>query len=136
MDKNGLKLNILTPAGQVYSESITSCMIPGIEGQFQVLENHAALLSIVEIGPVKIIDNSAKTLYFATSGGICEVIDNNINLVVESAEPAEKIDVKRAKESEKRAEERLAQKSEEIDVERAKLSLLRALNRLKVAQIR
>ena len=84
---------------------------------------------------MKIIDNDAKTLYFATSGGICEVIDNNINLVVESAEPAEKIDVKRAEESEKRAEKRLAQKSEEINVERAKLSLLRALNRLKVAQI-
>jgi F-type H+-transporting ATPase subunit epsilon len=136
MEKNGLKINILTPAGQVYSENITSCMIPGVEGQFQVLENHAALLSIVEIGPIKIIDENAKAVYFATSGGMCEVIDNNINLVVESAELSTQIDVKRAEESKSRAEKRIAQKSGDINAQRAKISLLRAVNRLKVAQIR
>jgi len=136
MEKNGLKINILTPAGQVYSEDITSCMIPGVEGQFQVLENHAALLSIVEIGPIKIVDANAKTIYFATSGGMCEVIDNNINLVVESAELSSQIDVKRAEDAKSRAEKRISQKSEDINIDRARLSLLRAANRLKVAQIR
>ena len=58
MKDSGLKINILTPSGQIYSEGINSCMIPGIEGQFQILENHASLLSIVDVGLIKIIDSN------------------------------------------------------------------------------
>ncbi len=136
MKKNGLTINILTPAGQVYSENIETCVIPGANGQFQVMENHAAMLSIVEIGPIKIVDKNNKSIYFATSGGMCEIIDNQINLVVESAELSSQINIKRAEEAKSRAEKRLARKAENINVERAKLSLLRAVNRLKVSMIR
>jgi len=67
---------------------------------------------------------------------MCEIIDNQINLVVESAELSSQINIKRAEEAKSRAEKRLARKAENINVERAKLSLLRAVNRLKVSMIR
>jgi F-type H+-transporting ATPase subunit epsilon len=135
MEKNGLKITILTPAGEVYTGNITSSMIPGIDGQFQVLEQHASILSIVAVGLIKIVDKSNKITYIATSGGICEVEDNSINVVVETAELSTEIDVNRAEEAKKRAEKRLEDASKNINFERAKISLHRAINRLKIARM-
>jgi F-type H+-transporting ATPase subunit epsilon len=133
MEKNGLKIRVLTPGGEVYSGDIESCMVPGAEGQFQVLDHHAPLLSIVGIGQIKIVDKSGSDLVLATSGGMCEVVENMVNLVVESAELAKDIDIHRAQESKKRAEARLKDSSAvDIDINRARASLSRALNRLKV----
>ena len=128
-----LTIEIVTPTGVLYSGSCTSCTAPGAEGQFQILEGHAALMANLEIGEMR-IEDSGKEKHLATSGGFLEVKDNFIAIVAESAEFADKIDIERAKEAEKRARERL-EKSEEhdIDVQRAQLALARAINRIKIS---
>ena len=133
---NDLHVEIVTPFGASYSAEVKSCNIPGALGQFQVLKNHAAMLSLVNIGPIKIEEISGNTKYLATSGGFCEINENNIQIIVESAELSDTIDVDRAKDARKRAEKRLQQKTGDVDLDRARLSLARAFNRLKVASFR
>lgn len=131
-----LILEIVTPFGEVFNEPIVRCTLPGAAGQFQVLKGHAALMSTIEIGSVKIEFADAKPAFAAVSSGFCEVKEDRVKIIVESAEFSGNIDVARAEASKKRAEERLSLKSAELDNERAKASLMRALNRLKVSRFK
>lgn len=131
-----LHVEIVTPFGVSYSADVKSCNIPGALGQFQVLRNHAAMLSLVNIGPIKIEEKTGETKYLATSGGFCEIDKNEIRIIVESAELSTVINIDRAKDARERAEKRLEQKTGDMDLERAKSALARAFNRLKVASFR
>jgi F-type H+-transporting ATPase subunit epsilon len=123
---------ILTPDGPVFNGFVESINLPGSEGNFQVLFNHASLMSGLEIGVVTINEGGNKLTYIAVSAGFVEVHDNKVVVLAESAEKKEKIDIQRALESKQRAEERL--KADNIDVGRAEAALLRAINRIKLVQ--
>jgi len=126
-------LEIVTPKRVVFNAPVDSFSAPGVIGGFQVLHNHAPLLSNLRIGEVKILDRDGKETRYATSGGFVEVRNNKVIMLAETAERSDEIDVERARESAARARERIANKQAGINVERAQLSLLRALNRLKVS---
>ncbi len=126
-------IEVITPSKQAYSGNAMSITVPGSAGNFQVLHNHAPLLSSFEIGKVKIVEQDGNILLFSTGGGTVEVLKNNILLLAESFEPVKEIDVERANEALKRAKERLAKKHEiKIDNARAEAALKRAINRLKL----
>lgn len=133
MTSKNFQLDIVSPSRTVYSGTVQSFSAPGIVGNFQVLFNHAPLLSSIGVGEVKVIDEDGKKLLFATSGGFVEVKSNKVILLAESAERAEEIDIARAEHAKARARERLAQKSAEVDFDRARLALMRSLNRLKTS---
>lgn len=127
-----LNVEIITPSKTAFKGEVKSINIPGTLGNFQVLFNHAPLLSSFEIGRIKIEDMNGKTLEFATGGGTVEVKSNKILVLADSIETSEEIDIERAKSSYERAKERLANKSKaDIDTLRAEASLNRAINRLK-----
>jgi F-type H+-transporting ATPase subunit epsilon len=130
-----LHVEIVTPFGASYSADVKSCTLPGSAGQFQILKNHASLLSLIDIGIIKIEDASGDIKHLATSGGFCEIDKNEVRIIVEAAELSDKIDVTRAKDALERAEKRLEQKKDETDVDRAKFALARAFNRLKAAKL-
>lgn len=132
MSKN-FQLDIVTPTKTVYSGEVQSFTAPGVMGSFQVLFNHAPLLSSVGVGEVKVTETNGAKLHFATSGGFVEVKANKVILLAESAEQSTEIDIQRAEKSKSRAEERLAKKGKDIDAERAQVALARSLNRLKIA---
>jgi F-type H+-transporting ATPase subunit epsilon len=128
------EVQILTPNGSVYNGTVTGIKLPGTEGNFEVLHNHASLMSGLEVGVIS-IKNDAKVDYIAVSGGFVEVNSNKVTVLAESAEPKEEIDLQRALQAKKRAEERLAaEKKNAVDQIRAELALNRAVNRIKVAQ--
>ncbi len=129
----GLFLEIITPSKKVFGEKIKSVTIPGTKGSFQVLINHAPLMSTFEIGHLK-IDTGEKLLIFATGGGTVEVLSNHVLVLADSIEAPEKIDVDRALQAKERAEKRLALKEKDLDLPRAQAALARALNRLKAAK--
>ncbi|MBM4172700.1 MAG: ATP synthase F1 subunit epsilon [Ignavibacteria bacterium] len=127
-----LNVEIITPSKVAFQGQVKSISIPGTVGNFQVLYNHAPLLSSFEIGRIKIVDINELETEFSTSGGTVEVMTNKILVLANSFERREEIDVERAKVSYERAKERLANKNKEkIDEVRAEASLTRALNRLK-----
>lgn len=133
MAREYLNIEIATPAQKRSVGEARSCSAPGVLGGFQVLPNHAAFISELTIGEVK-IEIGEKTEYYAISGGFLEVLNNRVLLLLESAEAAEEIDVQRAEQARQRAEKRLQSRDPSIDIARAQAALARALNRLKVAQ--
>ena len=130
-----LQLEIVTPKRVVFKGEVTSLTAPGVVGGFQVLFNHAPLLSSLKIGEVKIKEASGTEFHYAISGGFVEVRENHILLLAETAERTDEIDAERAKASRDRAQKRMSEKKSDIDFERARLALYRALNRLKIVGV-
>jgi F-type H+-transporting ATPase subunit epsilon len=128
-------LDIVTPTSTVFSGVVQSFSAPGIVGGFQVLVNHAPLLSAIGIGEMKIVDEAGVKSRYSTSGGFVEVRDNKVIVLAETAERSDLIDTERAQRAKERATERLAQQDAAINEERARAALARSLNRLKVAAV-
>ncbi|MFC1845025.1 F0F1 ATP synthase subunit epsilon [Thermodesulfobacteriota bacterium] len=131
-----INLEVVTPKGAIVSEKVDIITAPGFAGEFGVLANHAPFLSTIKIGTLRYKkDGSEEELM--VSGGFCEVSNNKITFLVESAERGHEIDVDRALQAKERAEKRLLQareQQEKIDRTRAEAAMQRALARLKIAQ--
>ncbi|CUU04843.1 F-type H+-transporting ATPase subunit epsilon [Candidatus Thermokryptus mobilis] len=85
-----IQLEILTSEKVVYKGKVKSVTLPGVMGSFQVLYNHAPLVSLLEIGEVKIVDENGNKIYFVVSDGFAEVRNNVVTVLVDSAEEYEK----------------------------------------------
>jgi F-type H+-transporting ATPase subunit epsilon len=125
-----LFLEVITPSKTAYAGNIRAVTIPGTLGSFQVLYNHAPLISSFEIGKIKVVDEDGSIRYFATGGGTVEVLNNKVLVLAESFESPEDINVERAKSALDRAKQRLKEKSQQLDVDRAQAALARAMNRI------
>ena len=124
---------IITPKRKVFDSDVELLSVVTTAGQLGILANHTPLLTIIKTGPLHLIRNG-KTTFYAVTGGVLSVKKDKTVLLVDAIEQAEDIDIARAKESLKRAEERLNEKTEKIDSTRAKAALSRALNRIQVAE--
>lgn len=133
-----LQLEVVTPKGAVVSESVDLVTAPGYAGEFGILANHAPFLSTIKIGVLSYkVGSQVEDLM--VSGGFCEVSNNKVTFLVESAERGAEIDVDRALRAKERAEKRIAEAAsqrEKIDRTRAEAAMQRALSRLKVAERR
>ncbi len=131
-----IRLEVVTPSGAKVDEDVDIVNAPGFGGDFGVLANHAPFLSTIRIGTLT-YENGNKRESLMVSGGFCEVSNNKITFLVESAEAGTDIDVDRAMKAKERAEKRLnqsAQQTEELNRRRAEIALQRAVARLKVAK--
>lgn len=133
-----IALEVVTPTGAVVNEDVDIVNAPGYGGDFGVLANHAPFLSTIKIGILS-YESGKKREHLMVSGGFCEVSNNKITFLVESAEFGRQIDVERAMKAKERAEKRLAQAAshdESINVVRAEAALQRALIRLKAVNLK
>lgn len=129
---NLLELEIVSPVKSVYKGMVKSVIAPGTLGEFQVLYNHAAMVATLQIGILKLENENSELTPYSTSGGILEVKNNKISVLVDTIECKEEIDIERAKRSLERGEKRLAENAETLDRVRAELSIMRAKNRLRL----
>jgi len=132
-----IRLEVVTPSGAVVNEDVDIVNAPGYGGDFGVLANHAPFLSTIKIGTLTYESNKDRQALMV-SGGFCEVSNNKITFLVESAEFGRDIDVDRAMKAKERAEKRLAQASaqdENFNQTRAEAALQRAVARLKTAKL-
>ncbi len=127
------RTEIVTPEKVVFSEEIESLVIPAERGYLGVLAGHAPLLCTLKPGAITIRGDRGEQ-HFSTGGGFMEVTPAKAVLLTESAEEVSTIDLKRAEEAKKRAQERLASADKAVDKERARAALDRAQNRLRVAE--
>jgi F-type H+-transporting ATPase subunit epsilon len=126
-------LEIVTPQKSAFSGSVESFSAPGTMGGFQVLHDHAPLLTTISIGQVKLRGEDGNETLYSTSGGFVEVSNNHVTFLADTIERKDEIDVQRARAARVRAEERLEKKEAGTDVERARAALVRAINRLRTA---
>lgn len=78
-----LHVSIVTPASPAFEGAALAVTVPGSDSPFQILYNHAPIISSLEIGVVKIEDSSNKVVVFAAKEGFVEVLRNTVNIVVE-----------------------------------------------------
>jgi F-type H+-transporting ATPase subunit epsilon len=129
-----LTLDIVTPYGHVFTDEVDEIIASGSEGEFGVLPDHVPFLTTMKVGMLT-YKKGSETGHFFVSWGYAEVGPDKVTILADSAEKSEDIDVERAKEAMKRAEERL-KKEEEIDEARVTASIERSVMRVQVAEKR
>jgi F-type H+-transporting ATPase subunit epsilon len=131
-----LQVEIVTPEHTVYQEdNVRLVGAPGVMGQLGILPSHAAFVTMLEPGELRVVKESGEETVMAITHGFLEVRDDRVVLLTDTAERAEEIDVARAEEARRRAQERLATRVADIDLARAEAALRRAVIRLKVVEI-
>jgi F-type H+-transporting ATPase subunit epsilon len=76
-------LEIITPDKKVFSGEVVSVSVPGADGRFQLLNNHAPIISTLGNGKVK-VKTTKETLEFNVKGGVVEMMKNKVVLLAES----------------------------------------------------
>jgi F-type H+-transporting ATPase subunit epsilon len=129
-----LHVEVITAERALYSGEAEMIEAPGALGQLGILPGHAALLTTLAPGALRIKTNGDEEPFFV-SGGFLEVSHNRVTILADTAEQAEHIDEARAQEARRRAEERL--KETQSNVERAEIhaALQRAVYRLRTVEI-
>ena len=83
-----MHLDIITPEGNCWSGETSGVRVPGTKGSFEVLHNHAPIISTLTPGVIQVRQESGETLVFKISGGVIEVSHNRLALLTETVEPA------------------------------------------------
>jgi F-type H+-transporting ATPase subunit epsilon len=79
-----MKLEIITPDTVVFAgENVSLVQLPGIDGSFEVLENHAPLISVLKKGKVKVVVKGEKPAFYDINGGVIEVLENKVLVLAE-----------------------------------------------------
>ena len=78
-----MKLDITTPDRQIFSGDAVLVQLPGSDGLFEILNNHAPMVAALGQGKVKVQDEAGKLQFFEIKGGVCEVRDNVITVLSE-----------------------------------------------------
>ena len=134
MTSTKLNLEIVTPDRPLVSEVVDEVELPGADGYFGVLPQHAPLIAKLQVGELWYRIGDRKH-FLAVAFGFAEVLPDRVTVLAQIAERAHDIDVARAEAAKRRADERLARLSQDVDVERARLAQMKALVRLQVAAL-
>lgn len=78
-----MKLDIITPDETIYSGEVSLVQLPGTDGLFEILNNHAPMISVLKKGKIKIKDNHKKIKHFEIEGGVVEVLKNEVLILAE-----------------------------------------------------
>ena len=76
-------LEIITPDKKLFEGEVSLVQLPGLDGSFEILNNHAPIVSALAKGKVKIIDKEKTTQYFEINGGVVEMARNKIIILAE-----------------------------------------------------
>jgi len=112
-----IRCEIVSQDRLVYEGDVDIVVIPGIEGEMGILPDHAPLLSILDVGVVRVRKENEEEV-FTVTGGLVEVQPEIVTILADAAENIEEIDIARAEEAKKRAEDILAEGPPEGDLDK------------------
>lgn len=134
-----IELIIVTPERQLLREAVVETTLPGADGCLGILPGHAPLITELGIGELSYrAKGASEPGHLAIISGFAEVLGDRVTVLAETAERPEEIDITRAEEAKKRAEQRLAAAASDPNVDwgRAAIALQRSLIRIQVARTR
>ena len=131
-----LQLDIVTPEKLAYSDEVDAVVLPGSEGELGVLPHHAPLISTLGAGELRLRKGGAEEA-FAIVGGFLQVLPDKVVVMAETADMASEIDIEKAQEARRQAEQELEGGFVEgADLAAARAALQTALLRIRVAERR
>ena len=112
-----IRCEIVSQDRLVFEGDVDIVVVPGADGEMGILQNHAPLLSNLNLGVIKVRQGSQEQI-FTVTGGVVEVQPQIVTILADAAENVEDIDLARAEAAKKRAEDRLADMPSKEDVDR------------------
>jgi F-type H+-transporting ATPase subunit epsilon len=128
------EIEIATPERSIVRESVVRAQIPGKDGYFGILPDHAAMVSELGVGTLSYATASGGKYVVAVHGGFVEVVNNRVSVLADLAEPGVEIDVQRAQRALEKASEQLTNPSDGADPASALSAVLRAEARIDAAR--
>ncbi len=128
-----LHLDIVTQEKRLFSGDVDMVVAPGSEGELGILPHHAPLITTLREGALRVKLGGGEEL-FSIGGGFMEVQPDHVIVLADVAEKAEEIDIARAEDAKRRAEQMLKERPAGVDLDAALASLRRAQFRIAVAQ--
>lgn len=77
-------LEIVTPEKKLFAGDIQLIRLPGSKGSFEILKNHAPIISTLESGQIKVVEENGAERFFDVRRGVVECVDNNVIVLVDS----------------------------------------------------
>lgn len=78
-----MKIEIVTPDSTIYEGEVSLAQFPGLDGSFEVMNNHAPMIAALKKGKIKVIEATKNTLFFDVNGGVVEILKNKIQVLAE-----------------------------------------------------
>ena len=126
-----LKLEIVTPEGETYSEDVDMVTLPGVEGEMGIYPNHVPLMTQVVAGEI-VARRNGRDYFLAVGEGFVEITGERVAIMTDMAIKAENIDEAKAEEARQRAEARLGEKLDDEETAMVSAALAHSLAQLKV----
>lgn len=126
------RCSIVTPTATVLDQDVTYASIPAWDGQLGVMTGQSPLLTQLGVGGLRISTTAGKEQWYFIDGGFAQVHDNQLNLLTESAQPAETLSLREAEAELAEANARVP--SAEEDAEQIRRDQARALAKVTVAR--
>ena len=127
------KLEIVTAERMVFSDDVSAVIAWGVEAQLGILPHHAPLMTMLQPGDI-LIRKDKEEEFFVISGGFLEVRPDKVIILADACERVDEIDIARAEEAKRRAQETMKAAPLSADAAAAEAALRRSLARLKVAE--
>ena len=127
-------LSVLAADSCIYVGECSSVVLPAADGQYGVLADHCNTISAVVPGLLEYTLPNGEVQSVAVSNGMVKIENNEVMILVDSAERPEEIDIRRAERAAAEAREQLLQKKSIMEYRTAEAYLARALNRIKVGR--
>ncbi len=78
-----MNVEIISPDKTIFTGEVYLVQLPGKDGSFEIMNNHAPLISILKEGKVKVLDNDKNPQFFEIKGGVIEVLKNKVLILAE-----------------------------------------------------
>ncbi|NVN94606.1 MAG: ATP synthase F1 subunit epsilon [Bacteroidetes bacterium] len=78
-----MNIEIITPDETIFNGVAKLVQFPGIDGSFEILNNHAPMISVLKKGKIKLQDENNQTQFFEVKGGVVEVLKNKVLVLAE-----------------------------------------------------
>jgi len=127
------RLEIVTAERMIFSDDVSAVIAWGVEGQLGILPHHAPLMTMLQPGDLMIRKDKEEE-FLVISGGFLEVRPDKVIILADSCERVDEIDIARAEEAKRRAQETMKAAPLSADAAAAEAALRRSLARLKVAE--
>ena len=135
-----ITFELVTLTGVKFSENVHEVMLPTPQGEIAVFEHHMPLVSLIAPGIIKVrpkTDTKENHLeYFSVHGGVIEIADNKIRVLVDEATRDTELNEKEVQSALDRAKKMRAEATEQIDLDKAQALVDRHAIELKVADLR
>jgi len=127
-------------SGKKFDEDVYEVILPTLDGEIGVLEDHMPLVSVATTGAIAVRrdakDSDAQREFFATNGGVIEVANNTLRVLVDEADHADEINEAEVQKALERAEKMRAEAKDQVSLEHAQTLVDRQSVRLHVAGLK